>query len=225
MSFQRARSEEQREARRRAILATASQMLDELPVAEISLNELSRRAGLAKSNVLRYFESREAILLELLESLLDEWLAALPALLADGVDADRSPAERAAQVARTLAESLSSRRVLCDLISAQAAVLERNVSVELATQHKRAGLADLGELAELIRRHLPELGGDGAQRAGVLGAVLIGALWTHSRPSDSVLAAYRRDPTLAVFRLDFIPAVTDALTTILRGVLNSGLPR
>ena len=30
-----------------------------MPVAELSLNELSRRVGLAKSNVLRYFESRE----------------------------------------------------------------------------------------------------------------------------------------------------------------------
>lgn len=36
-------------------------MLSEMPVAKLSLNELSRRIGLAKSNVLRYFESREAV--------------------------------------------------------------------------------------------------------------------------------------------------------------------
>ncbi|HEX4291540.1 MAG TPA: helix-turn-helix domain-containing protein, partial [Trebonia sp.] len=66
MGFQRARSEEQREIRRQAILDTAAAMLDLMPVSEVTLNELSRRAGLAKSNVLRYFESREAILLELL---------------------------------------------------------------------------------------------------------------------------------------------------------------
>ena len=52
-TFQRARNEEQREIRRRAILETAAAMLDEMPVAEVSLNELSRRVGLAKSNVLR----------------------------------------------------------------------------------------------------------------------------------------------------------------------------
>ena len=66
--FQRARSEEQREARRRAILDAAAAMLTEMPLAQVTLNELSRRAGLAKSNVLRYFESREAVLLELLDS-------------------------------------------------------------------------------------------------------------------------------------------------------------
>jgi hypothetical protein len=43
----------------------AAAMLREMPVAELSLNELSRRVGLAKSNVLRYFETREAVLLEL----------------------------------------------------------------------------------------------------------------------------------------------------------------
>src|SRR5580704_13371703 len=76
-TFQRARSEEQREARRRAILDTAAAMLAEMPVAQVTLNELSRRVGLAKSNVLRYFESREAVLLELLDSAWQEWLTQL----------------------------------------------------------------------------------------------------------------------------------------------------
>src|SRR5581483_12026644 len=67
MTFQRARSEEQREIRRQAILDAAAEMLEQMPVAEVTLNELSRRVGLAKSNVLRYFESREAVLFELLE--------------------------------------------------------------------------------------------------------------------------------------------------------------
>ena len=83
--FQRARSEEQREARRQAILGAAAAMLAEMPVAEVTLNELSRRAGLAKSNVLRYFESREAVLLELLDSAWQDWLAQLDAELADAV--------------------------------------------------------------------------------------------------------------------------------------------
>ena len=63
-TFQRARSDEQRALRSQAILDTAAAMLHEMPVADISLNELSRRVGLAKSNVLRYFDSREAVLLE-----------------------------------------------------------------------------------------------------------------------------------------------------------------
>ncbi len=89
--FQRARSEEQRAARRQAILGTAAAMLAEMPVAQVTLNELSRRAGLAKSNVLRYFESREAVLLELLDSAWQDWLAQLDEELASAVEAGGRP--------------------------------------------------------------------------------------------------------------------------------------
>ena len=58
--FQRARRPEQIEARRCAILDAARAMLGSRPVADISLRELSESVGLAKSNVLRYFDSREA---------------------------------------------------------------------------------------------------------------------------------------------------------------------
>src|ERR1700733_7845369 len=85
--FQRARNAEQREARRRAILDTAAAMLAEMPVAQVSLNELSRRAGLAKSNVLRYFESREAVLLALLDSACRGGLMQLELILGAGTAA------------------------------------------------------------------------------------------------------------------------------------------
>ena len=58
-------------ARRTAIMAVARDMLAERNVGDISLRELSDRVGLAKSNVLRYFDSREAIFLEVLDEEFD----------------------------------------------------------------------------------------------------------------------------------------------------------
>jgi AcrR family transcriptional regulator len=98
MTFQRARSAEQREIRRQAILDTAAAMLLEMPVAELSLNALSRRVGLAKSNVLRYFESREAVLLELLDRATKQWLDDLPGRL-DAVIQQGAPAPRTGSAA------------------------------------------------------------------------------------------------------------------------------
>jgi AcrR family transcriptional regulator len=162
--FQRARSEAQREARRQAILGAAAAMLTEMPVAEVTLNELSRRAGLAKSNVLRYFESREAVLLELLDSAWQDWLAQLDKDLADAVDGTAPPAIRAGQLAAAAAASLAARPMLCDLISAQAAVLERNVSPQVAAQYKRASMAAITALGGLALRCVPELGEQDAFR-------------------------------------------------------------
>src|SRR5215468_5430021 len=132
VSFQRARSAEQREERRRAILTTAAAMLAELPVAELSLNELSRRVGLAKSNVLRYFESREAVLLELLDDAAHGWLDELARTLRKRIDPSAPVDERCAEVAAVAAATVAARPVLCELVAASGAVLERNVSVDVA---------------------------------------------------------------------------------------------
>src|ERR1700674_3007411 len=104
--FQRARNSEQREARRRAILGAAAAMLAEMPVAEVTLNELSRRAGLAKSNVLRYLETREAVLLELLDSAWQDWLTQLDRDLTGAVEPAGPVTVRCGQLAAAIAISL-----------------------------------------------------------------------------------------------------------------------
>lgn len=218
MTFQRARSEEQRAIRRRAILDTAAAMLDEMPVADVSLNELSRRVGLAKSNVLRYFESREAVLLELLDDFLRTWIEELAHELAAGVDPDAAPQARAEQLSDVLARSLAARPVLCGLFGAQGGVLEHNVSIDVVVRHKRASLALLDTLADLLRRHVPELG-DGARVVGLLGLVSAGALAAYNPPPPSVAAAYAQDPALTALHLDLRDALRVALNAALLGVL------
>ena len=218
-TFQRARSEEQREVRRRAILGTAAAMLAEMPVAQVTLNELSRRVGLAKSNVLRYFESREAVLLELLDSAWRDWLAGLESDLGGQIDAAAPPAGRGDQLAAALAASLAARPVLCDLLSAQAAVLERNVSPQVAATYKRAALADVSRLGRVLLRHVGELGEPNAERLGAGLILVAGAVWTHAQPSAAMLAAYEADPALAVLRTDFTATLREVLEVLIAGLL------
>ena len=54
--------------------------------------------------------------------------------------------------------------MLCDLISAQAAVLEHNVSTQVVIEHKRASLGSVEALGGLVLRCLPELGTQDAFR-------------------------------------------------------------
>lgn len=219
VGFQRARSEEQREVRRRAILDTAAAMLREMPVADVSLNELSRRVGLAKSNVLRYFESREAVLLELLDDATREWIDALAPRLPAGLGG--TVPERCLVVAAVTARSLAERPELCDLFGAQAAVLERNVSPEVAARFKRAMLANVGAGAGLLLGVLPELGEEGATKLAGMAELCAGAIWAHGQPTAAMLAAYEADPALAVMRLDFEPALTEILRVLALGWLAS----
>lgn len=217
MTFQRARRPEQRAERRRAILATAAAMLTEMPVADVSLNELSRRVGLAKSNVLNYFDSREAVLLELSSSELSAWVQDLATALPDS--SSETTDERADRLVATIVSTLAKRPVLCDLISTQAAVLERNITTETALAFKRAAAVSYEQMITVVVGVLPELGPEGAGRFIAAASLLAGSIWTHSHPVPAILAAYETDPALAAIRMEFEPALTDALRTLLYGAL------
>ncbi|MFD1151343.1 TetR/AcrR family transcriptional regulator [Saccharothrix hoggarensis] len=180
MEFQRARRPEQVEQRRRTILDTACSMLRDRRVADISLRELSERVGLAKSNVLRYFDSREAIFLEVLD---EEWGAWL-----DQVEADLASADGAVDVASAIAGSLVRRRLLCELISGMAGVLERNISVDCARAFKRRATARTARLADLVRARVPELDDAAARHFAGVVLVLTAGLWPHANPTDTVAA-------------------------------------
>lgn len=191
-------------------------MLTEMPVAKLSLNELSRRVGLAKANVLRYFESREAVLLDLLDTEIHAWITELERTPADGHGTAR---ERGDALADLLATSMARRPVLCDLFSAQGAVLEQNISTETGIRHKRAARESLQSLVRLVLRHVPELGAEGA--AALVETTLLMAMsaWQCSRPSDAMLAVYASDPELASMRLDFTDLVRRATAVAATGLL------
>ena len=218
-TFQRARSEEQREARRAAILQTTTAMLSEMPVAAVTLNELSRRVGLAKSNVLRYFESREAILLELLVQLAEEFFVETSKQLRLNVNLNDSARGRAAEVAAVLATTLEARPMLCELMSAQAGVLEHNVSAETVERYKRAGYQSLAAFVGVLRQVLPELDVEEAAEATRAMVTLAGALWTHSHPPDAVRDVCLADPTLAFLPDGFARSVERMVGLILLGLL------
>ena len=217
-TFQRARSDEQRAIRRQTILDTAAAMLEEMPVSELSLNELSRRVGLAKSNVLRYFDSREAVLLELLDALTGDWLDHVAAELPSAVSTRAGFERRAEQAAGALARSLAERPVLCDLVSAQAGVLEHNVPTDAIMSFKRRGFAHASTLVELVRQALPELSEDQAWRLVVVAFLLISSLWAHATPPQALVDAYEQIPELHSMRLNFADTLEDSLVTMAVGL-------
>ena len=76
-SFQRARRPEQKERRRQDILAAASTLGARDGVRAVTLTDMAAEAGVHKSAVLRYFETREAVFLMLTAEAWQEWAAAV----------------------------------------------------------------------------------------------------------------------------------------------------
>src|SRR5580692_2400722 len=134
-TYQRARRPEQKLERRDAILGAARELAQRDGVRAVSLADIAARVGIHKSALLRYFETREQIFLELTAEAWRDWTAALHA----GLDAVEPGA--AALVAEVFARSFGDRPLLCDLIAHTPLNLERNVSVESVRRYKLTSLA------------------------------------------------------------------------------------
>lgn len=210
--FQRARSPEQRAERRRVILGAAVDLLGEMPLSEISLRELARRVGLSKTNVVRYFETREAVFFALLNQSIEEWLTALPPELPEGSPTD---------VADALARSLAARPLVCELWSALGVELERNISAATARDFKLANGELQARLATLLTDRIPALTAPAAREFVALTILLVAGLWPFANPAPAVAEALQ-DPRLARSRVDFAARLGRALQVAITGLLTLG---
>ncbi|OSC41538.1 TetR/AcrR family transcriptional regulator [Mycobacterium decipiens] len=71
-----------------AILATAENLLEDRPLADISVDDLAKGAGISRPTFYFYFPSKEAVLLTLLDRVVNEADTALETLI-DRADTDR----------------------------------------------------------------------------------------------------------------------------------------
>lgn len=167
--------------------------------------------------MLRYYGSREAILLELLNDELHEWVAELDDALAAS---DRDLNACAGHVAKTVARSMDRRRpVMCDLISSQASVLERNVTASVALEHKRLIGESVAILVQVLRRAVSELDDAIAYRLVAMTLISASGAWPQGHPSEAVLEAYALEPALQNAQLTFTEAITEYVEVSILGLL------
>ena len=190
-TYQRARRPEQKLERRDAILSAARELALRDGVRTVSLADIAARVGIHKSALLRYFETREQIFLELTAAAWREWVAALHAEL------DEAAAGSAALVADVFARSFGDRPLLCDLIAHTPLNLERNVSVESVRQYKLTSLGAVEEAAAVAQRVLPDLTVAECLEFVAAVASLAGATWQMANPGPALAELYASDPALS----------------------------
>ena len=171
-----------------AIKTVARELLAEKNVGDISLRELSDRVGLAKSNVLRYFDSREAIFLEVLDEEFQTWLTDLESRLGRP-RARKANYANEIRVATAVAVSLAERQLLCELIGSMAGVLERNISFDFAQDFKARAMGRISELAQLVARQLPWLPVEFTEFFAEGALTLAAGMYPFSVPTEPVRAA------------------------------------
>jgi len=210
---QRARKDEDKEARRRLILDEALALYQATSYAEVKMADVAGRALLAKGTVFLYFPTKEALFLALLEDLLFSWFARLEGLLAEG-----EPVWTGPRLARTVAESLEGEEALTRLLALLQTVLEQNVTAEQLRPFKERLMAALVRAGTLVEQRLPFLqAGDGPRLLLHVHALVTGLrqMADLAPVAREVLAQV---PHLAPLRVDFTAELTATLTHLLRGL-------
>ena len=185
LDFERARSPEAKRARQEAILAAAARLAAAGSVREVTASAIADEVGMHKSAMLRYFETREDIFLQLAADAWGEWstavrtdlegLAARPA-------AGRHEWDRTAQeIAAVLAHSLVARPLFCDLLAHSPLNLERNVSLEKLKAFKTRALAAVAEVGSALCTVTPLLL-DQACSVVSTATSMAGAMWQMAAP-------------------------------------------
>jgi AcrR family transcriptional regulator len=210
--FQRARRPEQKEQRREAILAAAADLARREGVRAVTLSEIARAVGIHKSALLRYFETREQIFLELTGREWGAWQEATTAALAE------LPPGDADAVATTLATSFVERRLLCDLIPHTALNLERHVSVEAVHAYKLTSLGAVDAVATALAVALPDLSIEERRELVSYVALLAGSMFQIATPPRPLADLYEREPKLGHSLLDLDARLTRATRVAIAGL-------
>ncbi|QPB22299.1 TetR/AcrR family transcriptional regulator [Rhizobium sp. 007] len=213
VEFQRARRPEQKEERRVHLLEVTRALLSENSGTPVfGLNELARHAGMTKSNVYRYFESREAVLLELLREEGDLWYEALGAELSA-----LSHPIALEEIAEAVARTATARPLLGHLTSIMPSIIEHNVSIESVREFKTSSLQLLQDAARFLHERAPYLSISACEEFIHRTIISITGLWPLSHPSP-VTAVVLEAPELAAFRYSFHDELARVLLLLLRGL-------
>ncbi|MEB3071787.1 TetR/AcrR family transcriptional regulator [[Mycobacterium] vasticus] len=168
LPFARARSAAQRQDRLSQLTAVTRELLSDIRAATLTLGDVAAAAGMAKSGILRYCGSREALLLRAMHEEHLDWIDALAGELARSAPA--------AALARTLA----ARPVLCDLIAASPVLIGRLGPDEMRVLAAQANDAQR-RLGAALRPGMPLIGD---QLPALTAAVhaFVGTTWAWTNP-------------------------------------------
>lgn len=170
---------------------------------------------MTKSNVYRYFESGEAVLLDVLVEEYGLWIAELQTGLAQGQDVKHGGTIE--HIAKTFAAAAVARPLLCRLTSILPSILELNSTIERMVELKQALLAVRQQTANDFHRCVPSIPAPGFEKFLHQALPLLIGLWPLSHPADISARVVER-PDLAALRYDFQRDLEEGLLMLLRGL-------
>lgn len=217
MGWERARSEEQKKQRISGIIEATARLYETRSFDKITFVLIAREAEFTRSNLYKYFKSKEEIFLEFIKHDIVLWRKEVVARLKPG---QISSVEKFASVWVTLQ---AKHERLVKLLSILHNSLEKNVSIEKLTAFKRMAKDELFILAEAICMVFPKLS---IEKAATFIQLQLAAATGLFQMTDLTETQQQilENPEFAVLKLDFASSFQEMIEYLLRGLLNDFFP-
>lgn len=189
---QRANNPEQKALRRQQILQATRQRFSTSSFEEVNLNHIAADVGITKAALYRYFRNKETLFLALFVESLEELIASSKTDLSQ------------ASLADSICNLLIGNPIFCKLSAILHTILERNLSLEEASEFKHTLLKLMERFCSEIQKHPSANKLTQAQALTLLMQVqqaLIG-VWHMTHPAGAI-AEVLESPPLNVFKRSF----------------------
>lgn len=211
MTWQRARTEEQIEQRVQDILSSAAKLYDSLPFDQISFSIIAKECSFTRSNLYRYFQTREEIYLELLRRDITNWR----------LDVERTFTGKTWKVTEfsdKWLDTLLAHPRMVKLLSIVHTTLEKNASQTSLTTYKSHMMAEYEPLINILTKALPFPNREAAVRFLIAQiALVIGAypMWNVTTKQKIAMEAAGMETSSAYYR----DICREGIQSLLLGIL------
>ncbi len=212
MSWQRARTDEKKSERKVAICDAAVTLFKKSGYDKISFNGIASEAGFTKSNMYRYFSSKEDIFLNIFSDLFGNWVdecvKRLRKLKRD------APAEK---FAKAYVNSLTAHPEFLALAPILFISLERNSSFEQLFEFKKLAKHLLFQVSLEISRVYPEMSVEWAFKLLDLSHASTSSFAAQAAQNDVLKKIYKEEE-FKELRPNFDKELTSAIEIFILGI-------
>ena len=172
---QRARSAEQKAARRQRVLDDAESYFLEVGYEAFSLTQLAKRADVVKGTLYLYFQTKEELFLTLYEQSLERWSEAFMASLPSQLTSER--------YAELLYTTAMADGTFVPLLIRLEHVIEHNVAIDRLIASKRLFMGQVEAIAAKTSEALALSSEQATEVVKTMGVLLIGATRSDQGPA------------------------------------------
>ncbi len=208
--WQRARSREQVEHRTNEVLDAAARLFRSVPYDGVTLQMIAKEAGFTRSNLYRYFATKEEIFLFLYLADIRVWVKDV----SESVGANLTPDAFAA----VWTEITCRHRRLLELTPLLTLTLERNASEELYRDTKIAFADVLEVLTRVISKALPALEPNRIGEFIKFFQALVSGAWPMSKHTETQRRTLEELGMNSIV-VDFPKLVSESIHAYVRGSL------